>query len=63
LTLPLNRPGEARAAEAAQLAAQAFRTGSERPNGEGTEPGYWSTKESVNSAVFGQVYMRAATEH
>jgi hypothetical protein len=43
------------------LAAQAFRTGSERPNGEGTEPGYWSTKESVNSAVFGQVYMRAAT--
>lgn len=42
------------------LAAQAFRTSSERPNGEGTEPGYWSTKESVNSAVFGQVYMRAA---
>jgi hypothetical protein len=42
------------------LAAQAFRTGSERPNGEGTSPGYWSTKESVNSAVFGQVYMQAA---
>ncbi|RJP30889.1 MAG: hypothetical protein C4536_09140 [Actinobacteria bacterium] len=42
------------------LAAQAFRTGSERPNGEGTEPGYWSTKESANSAVFGQVYIRAA---
>ena len=41
------------------LAGQAFRTGSERPNGEGTEPGYWSTKESVNSAVFGQVYMEA----
>jgi hypothetical protein len=43
------------------LAGQAFRTGSERPNGEGTEPAYWSTKESVNSAVFGQVYMRAAS--
>jgi hypothetical protein len=42
------------------LAAQAFRTGSERPNGEGTQPGYWSTKESANSAVFGQVYMRLA---
>ncbi len=41
------------------LAGQAFRTGSERPNGEGTEPGYWSTKESVNSAVFGHVYMEA----
>ncbi|MDI6830227.1 MAG: DUF5719 family protein, partial [Actinomycetota bacterium] len=43
-----------------ELAAQAFRTGSERPNGEGTAPGYWSTKESVNSAVFGQVYMQTA---
>ena len=43
------------------LAAQAYRTGSERPNGEGTEPGYWSTKESVNAAVFGQVYMQAAS--
>jgi hypothetical protein len=44
-----------------QKAEQAFRTGSERPNGEDTEPGYWSTKESVNSACFGQVYMYAVT--
>ncbi|MDY6795163.1 MAG: hypothetical protein SWK76_07770, partial [Actinomycetota bacterium] len=40
-----------------EMAGQAFRTGSERPNGEDTEPGYWSTKESVNSARFGLVYM------
>ena len=43
-----------------QLAAQAYRTGSERPNGEGTEPAYWSTKESANSSVFGLVYMEVA---
>ncbi len=42
------------------LAAQAFRTGSERPNGEGTYPAYWSTKESANASVFGQVYMSVA---
>ena len=39
---------------------QAFRTGSERPNGEGTEPAYWSTKESANASVFGLVYMWAS---
>ncbi len=39
------------------LAEQAFRTGSEVPNGPGTEPGYWSTKESVNAACFGQVFL------
>jgi hypothetical protein len=44
-----------------QKAEQAFRTGSERPNGEDTQPGYWSTKESVNSACFGQVYMYTVT--
>jgi hypothetical protein len=43
------------------LAGRAFRTGSEAPNGEGTYPAYWSTKESANAASFGQVYLRAAS--
>ena len=46
--------------EMLRLASQAFRTGSERPNGEGTEPAYWSTKESANASVFGLVYMWAS---
>ncbi len=41
------------------LAGRAFRTGSEAPNGPGTYPAYWSTKESANAASFGQVYLRA----
>jgi hypothetical protein len=42
-----------------ELAGRAFRTGSEAPNGPGTYPAYWSTKESANAASFGQVYLRA----
>jgi hypothetical protein len=41
-----------------ELAGRAFRTGSEAPNGEGTYPAYWSTKESANAASFGQVWLR-----